>query len=96
MADLTTVSENKCFDGLQGVYSHHSAACNGTMRFAVFQPPQALDGEQRPVVRDGELVVRTVMTVTLTCDHRVVDGALGAEWLQVFKQFIEAPATMLA
>lgn len=50
MADLTTVSENKCFDGLQGIYSHHSAACNGTMRFAVFQPPQALDGEQRPVV----------------------------------------------
>ena len=50
MSDLTTVSQNKCFDGIQGVYSHHSPSCNGTMRFAVFQPPQALDGEQRPVV----------------------------------------------
>ena len=37
-----------------------------------------------------------MMTVTLTCDHRVVDGALGAQWLQAFKGFIETPAMMLA
>ena len=52
-------------------------------------------GSPRPVVKDGALAIATVMTVTLTCDHRVVDGALGAEWLQVFKRFIEEPITMM-
>ena len=52
-------------------------------------------GEQRPVVHDGQLAVATVITVTLSADHRVVDGAVGAEWLQAFKGFIEAPVTML-
>ena len=41
-------------------------------------------------------VAATVMTVTLTCDHRVVDGAIGARWLQAFKPLIEDPLTMLA
>ncbi len=53
-------------------------------------------GEQRPVVKNGQLAVATIMTVTLTCDHRVVDGAVGARFLQVFKQMIEDPVTMLA
>ncbi|MDP3079315.1 MAG: 2-oxo acid dehydrogenase subunit E2, partial [Brevundimonas sp.] len=53
-------------------------------------------GEQRPVVVNGQLAVATVMTVTLTCDHRVVDGAIGAKFLQVFKAMIEDPVTMLA
>ncbi len=53
-------------------------------------------GEQRPVVRNGQLAVATVMTVTLTCDHRVVDGAVGAKFLQAFKPMIEDPVTMLA
>ena len=52
-------------------------------------------GGPRPVVKDGEIVVATVMTVTLTCDHRVVDGALGAEWLQHFKRYVEQPITMM-
>lgn len=52
-------------------------------------------GEQRPVVRNGELKIATVMTVTLTCDHRVVDGAIGAKFLSAFKAMIEDPATML-
>ncbi len=52
-------------------------------------------GEQRPVVKDGALSIATVMTCTLSLDHRVVDGALGAEWLQVFKSYIEDPVTML-
>ncbi|CAN5163600.1 pyruvate dehydrogenase complex dihydrolipoamide acetyltransferase [soil metagenome] len=53
-------------------------------------------GEQRPVVRNGQLAVATVMTVTVTCDHRVVDGATGARFLQAFKPLIEDPVTMLA
>jgi len=52
-------------------------------------------GEQRPVVKNGELTIATVMSVTLTCDHRVVDGAIGARWLQAFKALIEDPITMI-
>ncbi|MEE9346850.1 MAG: pyruvate dehydrogenase complex dihydrolipoamide acetyltransferase [Robiginitomaculum sp.] len=52
-------------------------------------------GAPRAVVKDGELAVATVMTVTLTCDHRVVDGAIGAQWLNVFKRYIEQPITMM-
>jgi len=52
-------------------------------------------GEKRPVVRGNELAVATVMTVTLTCDQRVVDGATGARWLAAFKPLIEDPITMI-
>ena len=52
-------------------------------------------GGPRPVVKDGAIAVATVMTVTLTCDHRVVDGALGAKWLQHFKRYVETPITMM-
>ena len=67
---------------------------------AVINPPQGAilavgAGEQRAVVKNGELAIATVMSVTLSADHRVVDGALGAQWMQVFKGFIENPVTML-
>lgn len=67
---------------------------------AVINPPQGAilavgAGEQRPVVKNGELAIATVMTCTLSCDHRVIDGALGAELLQAFKSLIEFPAAML-
>ena len=52
-------------------------------------------GEQRPVVKDGQLAIATLMSITLTCDHRVVDGATGAKLLSAFKAMIEDPATML-
>jgi pyruvate dehydrogenase E2 component (dihydrolipoamide acetyltransferase) len=52
-------------------------------------------GEQRAVVKDGALAVATVMTVTLSADHRVIDGAVGAEFLAAFKRLIEEPLTML-
>lgn len=52
-------------------------------------------GGPRPVVKDREVTVATVMTVTLTCDHRVVDGAMGAKWLQHFKRYVEQPITMM-
>jgi len=63
---------------------------------AIINPPQACilavgAGEQRPIVRDGELAVATVMTCTLSVDHRVVDGAIGAEFLSAFKKLIEEP-----
>jgi pyruvate dehydrogenase E2 component (dihydrolipoamide acetyltransferase) len=67
---------------------------------AVINPPQAAIlavgmGEQRPVVKDGILKTATIMTVTLSCDHRVIDGATGAHFLQAFKGFIEEPSSML-
>jgi pyruvate dehydrogenase E2 component (dihydrolipoamide acetyltransferase) len=67
---------------------------------AVINPPQAAimavgAGEQRAVVRDGKIVPATIMSVTMSCDHRVIDGATGARFLQTFKDFVEEPASML-
>ncbi|NKX66714.1 pyruvate dehydrogenase complex dihydrolipoamide acetyltransferase [Labrenzia sp. 5N] len=67
---------------------------------AVVNPPHATilavgAGEKRPVVKNGELAVATVMSVTLSTDHRCVDGALGAELLAAFKGYIENPMSML-
>jgi len=68
---------------------------------AIINPPQATilavgAGERRPVERtDGGISFETMMTVTLSCDHRVVDGALGAELVAAFKNFIERPAGLM-
>lgn len=51
---------------------------------------------QKPVVKNGEIVVGNIMKVTLACDHRTVDGATGAAFLQTFKNYVENPVTMLA
>ena len=66
----------------------------------VINPPHAAimavgAGEARAIVRDGKIEAATMMTVTLSCDHRVVDGATGARFLDAFKQFVEEPAAML-
>ena len=67
---------------------------------SIINPPQSCiiavgAGEERPVVVNGKIEIATMMTVTMSCDHRVVDGATGAKFLQTFKQFIEEPASML-
>ncbi|CAA7625454.1 pyruvate dehydrogenase complex dihydrolipoamide acetyltransferase [Magnetospirillum sp. UT-4] len=67
---------------------------------AIINPPQGCilavgAGEQRPVVKDGALAVATVMTCTLSVDHRVVDGAVGAEFLAAFRKLVEDPLSML-
>jgi pyruvate dehydrogenase E2 component (dihydrolipoamide acetyltransferase) len=67
---------------------------------AVINPPHAAilavgAGEQRAVVKKGALAVANMMTVQLSCDHRVIDGALGSTWLEAFKSYIEDPVTML-
>jgi pyruvate dehydrogenase E2 component (dihydrolipoamide acetyltransferase) len=66
----------------------------------VINPPHAAilavgAGEQRAIVKNGRIEAATMMTVTMSCDHRVVDGATGARFLEAFKQFIEEPAAML-
>jgi len=68
---------------------------------AVINPPQSTilavgKGEARMVVRNGAPAVATIMSVTLSCDHRAVDGALGAELLAAFKQLIEQPMGLFA
>ncbi|MEP7147699.1 MAG: pyruvate dehydrogenase complex dihydrolipoamide acetyltransferase [Acidobacteriota bacterium] len=67
---------------------------------AIINPPEAAiiavgGANPVPVVRDGEVVVRSIMNVTMSCDHRVVDGATGAKFLKTFKQMLETPAMML-
>lgn len=67
---------------------------------AIVNPPHSTilavgAGEKRPVVKDGALAVATVMTVTLSTDHRSVDGALGSELIAAFKGYIENPMGML-
>lgn len=67
---------------------------------AVINPPHAAilavgAGEQRVIVKNGAVAQATIMTVRLSCDHRVFDGATGARWLQAFKGFIEDPLTMM-
>ncbi|MDH4471877.1 MAG: pyruvate dehydrogenase complex dihydrolipoamide acetyltransferase [Fluviicola sp.] len=67
---------------------------------AIVNPPDscimAVGGiSQEPVVKNGQIVVGNIMKVTLSCDHRVVDGATGAAFLQTFKQYMENPVTML-
>ena len=67
---------------------------------AVINPPHASilavgAGVAKPVVKDGALAIATVMSVTLSVDHRVIDGALGAQFLDAFKGYMEDPLSML-
>ncbi len=67
---------------------------------AIINPPQAGilavgAGQKRAVVKDGELAIATVMTVTLSVDHRVIDGALAATWLKAFKGIVEDPLSLM-
>src|SRR5437763_180792 len=84
-----------------GTFSISNLGMYGIREFsAVINPPQGGilavgQGEQRPVVKDGQLTVATVMTGTLSGEHRVVDGAVGAQFLAAFKKLVEDPLTML-
>ena len=84
-----------------GTFSISNLGMFGIREFAaVINPPQGAilavgAGEPRPVVKDGALAIATVMTVTLSVDHRVVDGAVGAEYLAAFKKLVEDPMSMM-
>ena len=104
MKDLALKARNKKLmpkEYLGGTTSISNLGMYGIKKFdAVINPPHATilavgAGEQRPIVVDGDISISTVMSVTLSCDHRVVDGALGADLLNAFKGFIEDPVTML-
>jgi pyruvate dehydrogenase E2 component (dihydrolipoamide acetyltransferase) len=84
-----------------GTFSVSNLGMFGVKQFeAVINPPQSCilavgAGEQRPVVKDGALGIATVMSCTLSVDHRAVDGATGAQFLAAFKALIEDPLSML-
>ena len=84
-----------------GSFSISNLGMYGIKEFsAVINPPQGAilavgSGEKRAIVINDNITIATMMTVTLSCDHRVVDGAVGAEYLSVFKEYIEDPSLML-
>jgi pyruvate dehydrogenase E2 component (dihydrolipoamide acetyltransferase) len=84
-----------------GGFSISNLGMYGVKHFAaIINPPQGCilavgAGEERVVVKKGQMVVANVMDATLSVDHRVVDGALGAEFLQAFKRYIENPSLLL-
>jgi pyruvate dehydrogenase E2 component (dihydrolipoamide acetyltransferase) len=88
-------------DYIGGSFSISNLGMYGIKEFsAVINPPQGCIlaigvGEQRAIVTNNQISIATMMTVTLSCDHRVVDGAVGAEYLSKFKEFIENPSLML-
>jgi pyruvate dehydrogenase E2 component (dihydrolipoamide acetyltransferase) len=84
-----------------GTFSISNLGMYGVKDFAaVINPPQGAilavgAGEQRPVVKEGALAIATIMTCTLSVDHRALDGAIGSEFLAAFKKLVEDPITML-
>jgi len=86
---------------LGGTFSISNLGMFGIRSFSsIINPPQGAIlsvgvGERRPVVKGDAVAIATIMSVTLTCDHRVVDGAIGARWLAAFKTLIENPITMI-
>lgn len=84
-----------------GSFSVSNLGMYGVDEFsAILNPPQSgilavAAAKQQPVIDDGALAVGTVMTVTLSADHRVIDGAVAAEWMTAFRRRIENPVTAL-
>ena len=101
LAERARTKKLKPADYEGGTFSISNLGMLGISHFtALINPPQAAilavgAGIEKPVIVDGKVEVATVMTVTMSCDHRVIDGATGARFLQVFKQFVEDPAAML-
>ncbi len=104
MADLALRAREKKlkpeeFQG--GTFSISNMGMLGIKSFAsIINEPHGMimsigAGEKRPIVKNDALAIATMMTVTVTCDHRVVDGALGAAFLKAFRSFLEDPMAML-
>jgi pyruvate dehydrogenase E2 component (dihydrolipoamide acetyltransferase) len=101
LADRAKAKKLKPSEFEGGTFAISNLGMFGIKNFtAVINPPHAAilaigAGEQRPIVRKGAIAIANIMTVQMSCDHRVIDGALGAQWLEAFKGFIEDPVTML-
>ncbi|MCK5425995.1 MAG: 2-oxo acid dehydrogenase subunit E2, partial [Emcibacter sp.] len=108
ISDETKMLAKKARDGklmpedyMGGTFSISNLGMMGIKQFqAVINPPQAAilavgSGEQRVVIKNGEMKPATVMSVNLACDHRAIDGAVGAKFLGAIKTYLEHPSTML-
>ncbi|MEM7767782.1 MAG: pyruvate dehydrogenase complex dihydrolipoamide acetyltransferase [Pseudomonadota bacterium] len=105
MKDLATRARDRKLkpqEYMGGTFSLSNLGMFGINDFAsIINPPEGMimsvgAGEKRPIVLDdGTLGVGTMMSVTLTCDHRVIGGAEGAQWLAAFKRYVETPEAML-
>ncbi|MEM0987144.1 MAG: pyruvate dehydrogenase complex dihydrolipoamide acetyltransferase [Pseudomonadota bacterium] len=105
MKDLATRARDRKLkpqEYMGGTFSLSNLGMFGIKDFAsIINPPEGMimsvgAGEKRPIVlEDGTLGVGTMMSVTLTCDHRVIGGAEGARWLAAFKRYVETPEAML-
>ncbi|MCR9078166.1 MAG: pyruvate dehydrogenase complex dihydrolipoamide acetyltransferase [Hyphomonadaceae bacterium] len=105
MKDLATRARERKLkpqEYMGGTFSISNLGMFGIKSFAsIINPPEGMimsvgAGEKRAVVGDdGSVKAATIMTVTLTCDHRVIGGAEGARWLQAFKRYVETPESML-
>ena len=105
MKDLATRARERKLKPLEymgGTFSISNLGMFGIKSFAsIINPPEGMilsvgAGEKRAVVDEkGAIMARTVMSVTLTCDHRVIGGAEGAKWLAAFKRYVETPEAML-
>jgi pyruvate dehydrogenase E2 component (dihydrolipoamide acetyltransferase) len=104
MKDLATRAKDgklKLDEFQGGGFTISNLGMFGVKEFAaIINPPQAMilavgGGEERVVARKGQMVIRNMMSCTLAVDHRVVDGAMGAQFLQTLRAYIEQPAAML-
>jgi pyruvate dehydrogenase E2 component (dihydrolipoamide acetyltransferase) len=104
MRDLATrakIGRLKAEEFQGGTFCVSNLGMFGVKQFdAIINPPQGAilavgAGEQRPVVKDGQLACATVMSLTLSSDHRIIDGAVAAQFMAELKGFLEQPATML-
>ncbi|HAY05412.1 MAG TPA: pyruvate dehydrogenase complex dihydrolipoamide acetyltransferase [Hyphomonas sp.] len=105
MKDLATRARERKLkpqEYMGGTFSISNLGMFGIKSFAsIINPPEGMilsvgAGDKRAVVDEkGNIVVRNVMSVTLTCDHRVIGGAEGAKWLAAFKRYVETPEAML-
>ncbi|MAK61948.1 MAG: pyruvate dehydrogenase complex dihydrolipoamide acetyltransferase [Ponticaulis sp.] len=105
MKDLATRARDRKLkpqEYMGGTFSISNLGMFGIKSFgSIINPPEGMilsvgAGDKRAVVKDdGSLAAATVMSVTLSCDHRVIGGAEGAKWLQAFKRYVETPEAML-
>ena len=105
MKDLAERAKNRRLkpqEYMGGTFSLSNLGMYGIKNFgSIINPPEGMilsvgAGEKRPIFNtDGELIEATIMSVTLTCDHRVIGGAEGAKWLQALKRYVERPEIML-
>jgi len=101
LAERARTKKLKPADYEGGTFSISNLGMFGISHFtALINPPQSAilavgAGVEKAIIVDGKVEAATVMTVTMSCDHRVIDGATGSKFLQVFKQYVEDPAAML-